>query len=240
LPSKFHFFSKMLCLLTIETSTTVCSVTLSVDNVPVFDRIETADASHAARLGIFVSDAVNYARKNGLTIDAVAVSAGPGSYTGLRIGVSEAKGLCYGFDIPLIAIPTLKILATQMLHHTSDSSFLLCPMIDARRMEVYAALYDAHLNEIRPVQADIVNENSYREYLEKRPVVFAGSGSDKCKKIIQSPNAVFLSTIYPTSQAMIPLANEAFARREFVNTAYFEPYYLKEFQTTVAKSKVLG
>jgi len=229
-------------LLAIETATTICSVNLSVDNRPVFDRIETTGASHAARLGVFVSDTVDYARKNGLTIDAVAVSAGPGSYTGLRIGVSEAKGLCYGFGIPLIAIPTLKILTAQMLHHTSgiDSPSLLCPMIDARRMEVYAALYDIHLNEVRPVQADIIDENSYREYLEKQPVVFAGSGSDKCREVIQSPNAVFLENIFPTAQAMVSLANEAFARKEFVDTAYFEPYYLKDFQAKIAQNKVLG
>ena len=229
----------MSCLLTIETATTVCSVALSVNNQPVFDRIETTGASHAAVLGVFASDAVNYARKNGLTMDAVAVSAGPGSYTGLRIGVSEAKGLCYGLDIPLIAIPSLKILALQAVHREPCTpATLFCPMIDARRMEVYAALYDIHLNEIRAVQADIIDENAYREYLEKQPVVFAGNGSDKCRAVIQSPHAIFLENIYPTAQAMIPLANEAFARKEFVDTAYFEPFYLKEFQATVARNKI--
>jgi tRNA threonylcarbamoyladenosine biosynthesis protein TsaB len=229
----------MPCLLIIETATNVCSVALSVDNQAIFDRIDTGSASHAALLGVFVSEAVSYAKKNGLTVNAVAVSAGPGSYTGLRIGLSEAKGLCYGWGIPLIAIPSLKILAAQAMNReVYTSPTLFCPMIDARRMEVYAALYDIHLNEIRAVQADIVDENSYREYLEKQPVVFAGNGSDKCRTVIQSPHAVFLENIYPTAQAIIPLANEAFARKEFVDVAYFEPFYLKEFQATVARNKV--
>jgi tRNA threonylcarbamoyladenosine biosynthesis protein TsaB len=230
----------MSCLLTIETATTVCSVALSVENQAVFDRIETTGASHAALLGVFTADAVNYARKNNLKIEAVAVSAGPGSYTGLRIGVSQAKGLCYGFGIPLIAIPSLKILAMQAGKSEKFSSpTLLCPMIDARRMEVYAALYDINLNEIRAVQADIIDENSYREYLEKQPVVFAGNGSDKCREVIRSANAIFLDTVYPTAIAMIPLANEAFTREDFVDTAYFEPFYLKEFQATVGRNKLL-
>ncbi|GHT48864.1 tRNA (adenosine(37)-N6)-threonylcarbamoyltransferase complex dimerization subunit type 1 TsaB [Bacteroidia bacterium] len=231
----------MLCLLTIETSTSVCSLTLSVDGKSVFDRMELTGASHAALLGVFASEAVAYARNKHLKLDAVAVSAGPGSYTGLRIGVSEAKGLCYGLAIPLIAIPTLKIMASQVLR---PSPFALrpnyfCPMIDARRMEVYAAIYDANLNEIRPVQADIMDENSYKEYLEKHTVAFFGNGSDKCRPVIQSPNAVFIPDIYPTAQSMISLAEEAFAKQDFVDTAYFEPFYLKEFQATVAKNKVI-
>ncbi|GHT38854.1 tRNA (adenosine(37)-N6)-threonylcarbamoyltransferase complex dimerization subunit type 1 TsaB [Bacteroidia bacterium] len=226
----------MLCLLTIETSTSACSLALSVDGKPVFDRIELAGASHAALSGVFASEAVEYARKNHLKLDAVAVSAGPGSYTGLRIGVSEAKGLCYGLDIPLIAIPTLKIMASQV--ETPYRASLRCPMIDARRMEVYAAIYDTHFNEIRPVQADIIDDNSYKEYLEKHTVVFFGNGSDKCRPVIQSPNAVFIPDIYPTAQAMIPLAEKAFAQKDFVDTAYFEPFYLKEFQATIAKNKV--
>ncbi|MDR1527936.1 MAG: tRNA (adenosine(37)-N6)-threonylcarbamoyltransferase complex dimerization subunit type 1 TsaB [Dysgonamonadaceae bacterium] len=230
----------MPCLLIIETATPVCSVTLSIDNESVFDRINISGASHAVVLGVFVSEAVRYARKQNLSIDAVAVSAGPGSYTGLRIGISEAKGLCYGFGIPLIAVPTLKILALQTLHRAPClTDPLFCPMIDARRMEVYAAIYDTHFNEIRPVQADIIDENSYKEYLAKQPVVFAGNGSDKCRPVIHSSNAVFVENIYPSARVMIPLAEEAFARKEFVDVAYFEPFYLKEFQATMARNKVL-
>jgi tRNA threonylcarbamoyladenosine biosynthesis protein TsaB len=228
----------MPCLLAIETATPVCSLTLSVDQEPVFSRMEKTGASHAAVLGVFAAEAVNGARKNGLSIDAIAVSAGPGSYTGLRIGISEAKGLCYGFGIPLIAVPTLKIIASKILRQRPEN--YVCPMIDARRMEVYAAIYDAGLNLVRPVQADIVDENSYREYLEKHPIVFAGNGSDKCRSIIRSQQAVFLENIYPSAQAMIALAEEAFARKEFVDIAYFEPFYLKEFQAIPARNKVLG
>jgi tRNA threonylcarbamoyladenosine biosynthesis protein TsaB len=228
----------MPCLLTIETATTVCSVALSIDKEVVFSRIETTVASHASTLGVFASEAVNYARKSAIRIDAIAVSAGPGSYTGLRIGVSEAKGLCYGFGIPLIAVPTLTIMASQILQQRPDSH--ACPMIDARRMEVYAAIYDPCMNEIRPVQADIVDENTYREWLETHRITFAGNGSDKCRPVLRSPNAAFLDNIYPTAPAMIPWAEEAFAREAFVDVAYFEPFYLKDFRATEARNKVLG
>ncbi|GHT25074.1 tRNA (adenosine(37)-N6)-threonylcarbamoyltransferase complex dimerization subunit type 1 TsaB [Bacteroidia bacterium] len=243
----------MATLLAIETSTTVCSVALAVDGKVVLAREDHTGASHAALLGVFVADAADYARANRLKISAVAVSSGPGSYTGLRIGMSEAKGLCYGWDVPLIAIPTLKILASQVLplpfafqpvnFQAYQPSLpvpypapLLCPMIDARRMEVYAAIYDEELDEIRPAQADIIDENSYQEYLENNPVFFLGNGSDKCRAVISSPNARFLPNIFPAAQAMFPLAEAAFANQDFADTAYCEPFYLKEFQTTVPKN----
>ena len=229
----------MACLLAIETSTTICSLALSVDGKPVFDRMETTGASHAALLGVFASEAVRYAREHLLNIEGVAVSAGPGSYTGLRIGLSEAKGLCYGFGIPLIAVSTLTILAAQAVRRAPCTvPSLYCPMIDARRMEVYAALYDENLNEIRPAQADIIDENSYGEYLEKQPVVFCGNGSDKCRQLIQSPRAIFMDAVYPSAKSMISLAETAFRQKEFVDVAYFEPFYLKEFQATTAKNKL--
>jgi tRNA threonylcarbamoyladenosine biosynthesis protein TsaB len=231
----------MACLLAIETATKVCSVHLSLDGKNIFNSIHTGEVSHASILGVFVSEAVQAAREKSLKIDAVAVSAGPGSYTGLRIGISEAKGLCYGLGIPLIALPTLKILAAS-LPNFQFSTFnfqLLCPLLDARRMEVYSALYDRYLNEIRPVQAEIIDENSFGEYLEKQPVVFFGNGAGKCRPVIQSPNAHFLDAVYPTAEAMIPLAEKAFAQQDFVDVAYFEPYYLKEFQATVPKKTLL-
>jgi tRNA threonylcarbamoyladenosine biosynthesis protein TsaB len=233
----------MVSFLAIETSTKACSLVLTVDGQPVFERINLDGASHSSLLGVFVFEAVKYARANNFDISAVAVSSGPGSYTGLRIGVSEAKGLCYGFGIPLIAIPTLKILAAGVRFSCGESlgeGSILCPMIDARRMEVYSALYDGNLNEIRPVQADIVDENSFREYLEHHPVVFFGDGSDKCRALIQSPNARFINSVYPAATAMIPLVEEAFAAEKFEDVAYFEPFYLKEFQATVAKNKVIN
>ena len=229
----------MSCLLAIETSTKVCSLALSAEGEVVFERINAEGISHASHLGVFASEAVSFAKKNNLKIDAVAVSSGPGSYTGLRIGVSEAKGLCFGFDIPLIAISTLQLLASQaILHSHSTINSLYCPMIDARRMEVYAAIYDENLNEIRAVQADIVEENTYQAYLEENTVVFFGDGASKCKSVIQSPNAVFVDDIYPEAKAMIPLAEKAFAEKNFVDVAYFEPFYLKEFQATIAKNKL--
>ena len=230
----------MSCLLAIETSTKVCSLALSADGKVVFERINTEGISHASHLGVFASEAVAFAKENGLKIDAVAVSSGPGSYTGLRIGVSEAKGLCFGFDIPLIAISTLQLLAFQAIHRSqSVAPSFYCPMIDARRMEVYAAIYDENLNEIRSVQADIVDENTYQTYLDGNPVVFFGDGAEKCKPVIQSSNAVFLDDIYPKAKAMIPLAEKAFIEKDFVDVAYFEPFYLKEFQATVARNKLI-
>jgi tRNA threonylcarbamoyladenosine biosynthesis protein TsaB len=231
-------------LLIIETSTKVCSLSLVVDGKPVFDRITLDGASHASQLGVFASEALEYARANHFKTDAVAVSAGPGSYTGLRIGISEAKGLCYGLEAPLIAIPTLKILLSAYLSsrppQKEPAAELYCPMIDARRMEVYTALYDSDFNEVRPVGAEIITENSYKEYLDKGSVVFFGDGSDKCSTVIQSPGALFVTNIYPSAKAMIRLAEQAFEKGEFVDVAYFEPFYLKEFQATIAKNKVLA
>ncbi len=217
-----------------EASTGVCAAAWGVGGRVLLGGEAHTGVSHAALLGVFVAEGVDYARAHNLKMDAIAVSAGPGSYTGLRIGVSLAKGLCYGLDIPLIALPTLKILASNC-HCARNDTPLLCPMIDARRMEVYAAIYDENLQEIRPVQADIIDENSYHEYLNKQPVVFFGNGSDKCQKVISSPNAHFVPNIYPTAQAMIPLAETAFANKNFADVAYFEPFYLKEFQAIVKK-----
>lgn len=232
---------KMSCLLAIETSTKICSIALSEGGKVIFERINTAGISHASHLGVFVFDVTNFAKNNHLKIDAIAVSSGPGSYTGLRIGISEAKGLCYGLGIPLIAIPTLKLLASQILHRVPDGlhpASLFCPMIDARRMEVYAAIYDQKLNEIRTVRADIVDEDTYQEYLENDRVVFFGEGAGKCKSVIQSPNAFFEDDVYPEAKNMISLAEKALRDENFVDVAYFEPFYLKEFQTTVAKNKL--
>jgi tRNA threonylcarbamoyladenosine biosynthesis protein TsaB len=228
----------------IETSTKSCSLALSQDGKVIFDRICLTPSSHAALLGVYALEAMEHARKYGLKIDAVAVSSGPGSYTGLRIGVSLAKGLCYGMDIPLIAVPTLKIMARRgieaLKQNTSGTNPLyFCPMIDARRMEVYAAVYDENLCMIREIQADIVDENTYRDYLSEGIVVFFGDGSGKCKSLISSPNAFFFEGIYPAATAIVPFAGEAFNRKEWVDTAYFEPFYLKEFQATVAKNKLV-
>lgn len=229
----------MSCILNIETATPVCSVAVSNDGKLIFGKEELNGPSHATLLGVFVAEALAFVREQQIRLDAVAVSCGPGSYTGLRIGVSEAKGLCYGLSVPLIAIETPLIMAEGVLKnkHIPDDT-LLCPMIDARRMEVYAALYDNQLNKVRDISADIVDEQTYREYLGKNKILFFGDGSDKCKEVIKNENAVFLEGIYPSAKDMVRLSEKAFAEKDFVDVAYFEPFYLKDFIATTPKKKV--
>ncbi|MBQ8606760.1 MAG: tRNA (adenosine(37)-N6)-threonylcarbamoyltransferase complex dimerization subunit type 1 TsaB [Bacteroidaceae bacterium] len=230
----------MSCILHIETSTEVCSVSVSEDGTTIFSQEDFAGQQHAVKLGSFVDEALSFINSHAIPLDAVAVSCGPGSYTGLRIGVSMAKGICYGQDLPLIGIPTLKILCVPiLLFHDLPENALLCPMIDARRMEVYAALYDRSLQVVRETAADIVDEDTYLEYLEKQPVYFFGNGSGKCREKITHPNAHFIENIRPLAKMMFPLAEKAIAENDFKDVAYFEPYYLKEFVATKSKSKVL-
>ena len=231
----------MSCILNIETSTSVCSVALSANGEVLFEKASFEGPSHAALLGVFVEEALSVLKERGGKLDAVAVSSGPGSYTGLRIGVSVAKGLCFGFGIPLIGIHTLDIMAATVIkQNRTATDCLYCAMLDARRMEVYAAIYDASLKLVRETTADIVEAETYMSYLEKGKVCFFGNGAAKCKPVIASPNALFMEDIHPLAVNMIPLAEEAFAAGKFEDTAYFEPFYLKEFQATVAKNKVLG
>jgi len=228
-------------ILHIETSTTVCSVALSDGEEIIFNKVSYEGPSHAALAGVFTEEALYQMKNNDGALDAVAVSSGPGSYTGLRIGVSLAKGICFGYNVPLLSIPTLEILThTAILKHTVDSSALYCPMIDARRMEVYSAIYDSLLSPVRKTMAEIVTEESYSNYLDKTEMCFFGNGAVKCKEIITSPNALFLDDIDPLAQNMVPLAFKAYKAKRFEDAAYFEPFYLKEFQATIAKNKVLG
>ncbi|EJW99544.1 universal bacterial protein YeaZ [gut metagenome] len=221
----------MSCILHIETSTSACSVALSQDGQNVFRKEELNGPSHAVLLGVFVDEALSFADSHAIPLDAVAVSCGPGSYTGLRIGVSMAKGVCYGRDLPLIAIPTLQVQCVPVLlyHDELPEDALLCPMIDARRMEVYAAIYDRALKPVREIGADIVDEHSYAEFLEQHPVYFFGDGAAKCKEKLTHPNAHFIDNIHPLACMMFPLAEKAMAERNFQDVAYFEPFYLKEF-----------
>ncbi len=227
----------MSCIICIETATRVCSVALSVNENIVFRKEESTGPSHAVLLGVFVRDAMQYARENGLHLDAVAVSAGPGSYTGLRIGVSEAKGLCYGLNIPLIAVPTLEIMASQVKANGHSADYY-CPMIDARRMEVYASIYDSSLKEIRSVAADIIEAGSYEEFLSEGKVLFFGDGAGKCKEVIRSGNAHFLDGVHPLASSMVPLAIQYYQEKKYQDVAYFEPIYLKEFQATSPKRRI--
>lgn len=220
----------MSCILHIETSTQVCSVALSEDGQCIFSKADFEGPSHAVTLGVYVDEALSFADSHAIPVDAVAVSCGPGSYTGLRIGVSMAKGICYGRDLPLIAIPTPEVMCVPLLLKDElPEDALLCPMIDARRMEVYAAVYDRALRPLREIAADVIDGDSYREYLDARPVYFFGNGAVKCKDKIVHPNARFVADIHPLAKWMFPLAEKAFARQDFKDVAYFEPFYLKEF-----------
>ena len=227
----------MSCILNIETSTNVCSVALSQDGVCLYEDVNMEGPSHAQVLAGYVKNAVSFADSHAIPIDAIAISKGPGSYTGLRIGVSEAKGVAYGRDAKLLSVPTLKLLTVPILlgHEELPEDALLCPMIDARRMEVYCALYDRSLNEVVQTQALVIDSDSFKDYLDKQPIYFMGNGADKCVETIQHPNAHFIKNIVPRAKNMIPLAEMAMAKEQFEDVAYFEPFYLKEFVATKSK-----
>lgn len=229
----------MSCILHIETATEVCSVAVSQDGANIFHEEDFDGPSHATRLGVMVDEALSFTDNHAIPFDAVAVSAGPGSYTGLRIGVSMAKGICYGRDLQLITLPTLEILCVPvLLGKELPDDALLCPMIDARRMEVYAAVYTRALKPVMETQAVVVDSDSFREYLDSHPVYFFGNGAEKCKEVIVHPNAHFLDGIRPLAKNMCPLAEKAHARGEFADVAYYEPFYLKDFVATKSKKLI--
>ena len=219
----------MALILLIETATKSCSVSLSYENKIIACKEEVnKQYSHAEKLTVFITELFKTQDFSIKDLDAIAVSKGPGSYTGLRIGVSTAKGLCYALDIPLISVSTLRAMAFRMAQ--KEESDLYCPMIDARRMEVYNAFYNSTNKEIRGIQADIIEADSYQKELDKK-VLFFGDGAQKCKQIIQHPNAKFLDDIFPSSKDMLEIANEKFSENFFEDVAYFEPFYLKDFVT---------
>ena len=226
----------MSTILHIETSTDVCSVAVSEDGQVIFDQEDHSGPNHAERLGTMVDEALSFTDSHAIPFDAVAVSCGPGSYTGLRIGVSMAKGVCYGRNLKLIAVPTLELLCVPiLLREIPEEDALLCPMLDARRMEVYAGIYDRGLKTIRPIQADIVEGETYKEFLDKRPVYFFGNGAQKCKAAINHPNAHFIENIEPLAKWMQPLAEKRFLNEQFEDVAYFVPFYLKDFVAKMPK-----
>lgn len=226
----------MSCILHIETSTNVCSVAVSEDGQCIFSKEDFNGPNHAVVLGSFVDEALSFADSHAIPVDAVAVSSGPGSYTGLRIGVSMAKGICYGHGIKLLSVPTLKLMCVPiLLREMIEDAALLCPMLDARRMEVYAAIFDRSLREIRPTQADIVDENTYKVLLDRQPIYFFGNGAEKCKDVIRHPNARFLADIHPLAKWMMPLAEKKMMNGEYEDVAYFVPYYLKDFVAKMPK-----
>ena len=224
-------------ILHIETSTDICSVALSQDGLCIFNRENHEGPNHARTLAPMVEEAPGFADSRETKLDAVSVSSGPGSYTGLRIGVSTAKGLCYGRGLKLIGVQTLELLCVPILleHEEIRENSLLCPMLDARRMEVYTALYDRALRPVREVAPLIVDANSFKKELEEHPVVFFGNGAAKCKDVISHRNAIFIDEIKPLAKYMLPLADKAMAQGKSEDVAYFEPFYLKDFIAGTSK-----
>ena len=221
----------MATILHIETSTDVCSVAVSQDGACIFSEEDHDGPNHANRIGGFGDEALSVTDNHAIPFDAVAVSCGPGSYTSLRIGTSIAKGICYGRDLKLLAVPTLELMAVPVLlrHEEIEDDALLCPMIDARRMEVYAAIYDRSLKPVREIQADIVDETTYQTFLQQHPVYFFGNGATKCMEKIQHPNAHLIEGIEPLAKWMFPLAEKRFLNEQYEDVAYFVPFYLKDF-----------
>jgi tRNA threonylcarbamoyladenosine biosynthesis protein TsaB len=220
-------------ILQIETSTTNCSVALSVNGETIAVEEVSNGYSHAENLHVFMKDILASNNLEFSNLNAVAVSKGPGSYTGLRIGVSAAKGLCFALDVPLIAIETLEVLAQQV---TIDNGFIV-PMIDARRMEAYTKVYDANYNSVREIQAEILDDNSFSAYLEKGKVMFVGNKTEKSQEIITHKNARFVDSV-PSAKEMSLLAYNKYKKNDIEDVAYFEPYYLKDFLVTPSKKKV--
>ena len=220
----------MSCILNIETATKVCSVAIGRDGELIALKETNKEKSHSSVITLLIQEVLKKAGIVLSDLDAIAVSRGPGSYTGLRIGVSTAKGLCYSLDKPLIAISTLQAMARGRVENKSNIPILYCPMIDARRMEVYTAFYDADNNEVRKPGADIIDKNSYANILDKNKVVFFGDGAAKCKATLSHhANAIFVDDVLPSARNMIPLSEKAFNDQQFEDVAYFEPYYLKDF-----------
>ena len=234
------YFLIMSCILNIETSTDGCSVAISDSGQVIFNKEDHSGPNHAVKLGVYVDEALDFLDSHGLPLEAVAVSCGPGSYTGLRIGVSMAKGICYGRGVKLIAVPTLELMAVPVLlgEHPEDEDALIVPMLDARRMEVYAEVLDRALKVVRPIQADIVDADTYKEYLDQHHVYFFGNGAAKCMETINHPNAHLVEGIEPLAKNMAPLAEKRFVEGKFEDVAYFVPFYLKDFVAKMPKKLI--
>lgn len=219
----------MVRILSLETSTTVCSVALHENSSLIAVAEVHLEHSHGSKLALLVDNVIKFSGIRMQDINAVAVSSGPGSYTGLRIGTSTAKGLCYALDVPLIAIDTLSILSAQVNAINIDGC-LLCPMIDARRMEVYCSVSDADGSVLQGIEAKIIDEKSFEELLMERRIIFFGNGAEKCRSTITHKNASFVTDITPSAVQLGSMAHAKFERREFEDLFLFEPFYLKEFK----------
>ena len=220
-------------ILQIETATTVCSVALAENGVVLACKEVEQRNIHAEKITVFIGEILNQAGKSYADLDAIAVSSGPGSYTGLRIGVSTAKGLSFALDKPLIAVETLAAMADGFKPQDGTevaNNVLLCPMIDARRMEVFTAVFDVHGNVVRPVSAEIIDENSFSDLLKTHRVVFFGDGAEKCREVLGiHTNARVVNGFMNSATHLTKKAKEKYLEKEFVDVAYFEPYYLKDF-----------
>jgi tRNA threonylcarbamoyladenosine biosynthesis protein TsaB len=227
-------------ILNIETSTSICSVALAKEGKVVSSRESHGDKTHASNLTPFIEEVLSNSGITSQELDAIAVSKGPGSYTGLRIGVSTAKGIAYALEIPVIGICTLlsmaKGLYEEMPDLFNDKDTLFCPMLDARRMEVYLALYNYELNNEPVVKAEIINEHSFQQILNEGKIVFFGNGIVKCKNVIRHENAFFVEQFNPLARFMADISYSYFLKKNFVNMAYFEPFYLKDFIATTPKN----
>lgn len=236
----------MAAILVIETSTEICSVALTVDGV-LIDLTESKEGQNHARLvTVFAEGLLLRNNIKPKELVAVAVSKGPGSYTGLRIGVSTAKGICFASHIPLIAIGTLEAMTHHIMHNRKLYNIpavkptLFCPMIDARRMEIFSMLYSEDGSVVKPISAEIVDEAFLAEELTEKQIVFFGNGSEKCRQMLKSPNALFVSEVEASAKYMCDLAWKMYIKKQFEDVAYFEPFYLKDFIATVSKKNLPG
>lgn len=228
----------MPCILGIETATRICSVALAKGDNVIALRESSVANTHAENISVFIQQVMDESGLPFADLDAVAVSKGPGSYTGLRIGVSSAKGICYAGDTPLIAVNTLQAMALGMSHDKREDVFY-CPMIDARRMEVYASIFDIQNKIIRETKAEIIDKDSFSEFLKSNKVYFFGDGAPKCKEVLgEKPNAIFIEDFQPSAKYITSIAMQKFKNDQFEEVAYFEPFYLKDF--VAGKPKVKG
>jgi tRNA threonylcarbamoyladenosine biosynthesis protein TsaB len=242
----YDFLDKeMARILLLDTATEVCSAALSENGEVLSFKEKTDGFRHSELLTVFIGELLKEEGWSVEQLDAVCVSRGPGSYTGLRIGVSVAKGLCYGLNIPLIAVSSLHSMADhvaqnfQTWYSSGNAGILLCPMLDARRMEIYTALFDRFGKQVTGIKAEIIHAHSFSGELNSGKIFFFGNGSLKCKSVIKHPDAHFIDGITASARFMSSIARDSFISKEFENIAYFEPFYLKDFVATIPKNKVI-
>lgn len=229
----------MALILNIDTSTSVCSVALAKNGKVIALKENNEGLNHSVLLGTYIDEILKDAQIQPQQLDAVAVSMGPGSYTGLRIGVSMAKGLCFGIGKPLIAVPTLQSLALSVSSRLKEKEAWYCPMIDARRMEVYTAFFDCNNHTLIDTKAEIIDEHSFADLLSAHKIYFFGNGSDKIKNTLTSSNACYIENVETSAIHMAEISEQKFSSQTFEDVAYFEPLYLKDFIATIPKKKVI-